>query len=659
MSRPAQSTQPSTPANNAGRFALTRRLQIFGAWVLVFVALLVLYGPALNGGFLWDDNDNVTKPELRSWHGLQRIWLQWGATQTYYPVVHTLFWFEHRLWGDATLGYHIASILFHSISVCLLYLIMRRLQIPGALLAAALFVVHPVYVESIAWITEQKNTLSVMVSLGSVLAYLHFDEHRRPATYTLSLGLFLLALASKTTAVTLPAAILVILWWKRPALSWRRDLVPLAPWFAISLLVGLFTAWYEQVYAGAQGTDFAMTAVDKCLLASRAFWFYLGTLFWPTHLTLIYPRWEINSAAAWQYLYLLGLLALLAGASVAHRRWRAPLAALLFFLATLSPLLGFFPAYLFRYTYVCDHFQYLASLGIVVFVSAGISLGLNRLAATPRHIGQGVCGLLLATLAVLSWQQCHMYRDAVTLYRTMIDRNPTCWMAHNNLGLELVKLGQPQAAMEHYLESLRLNPDNAEARCNFGAVLLDAGRTGEAIEQYQKAQQINPQLATAYNNFGVALASLGKYPEAIAQYQTAIGIRPDAADAHNNLGAALLKSNRTSEAIEEFELALRINPDYSDAQANLAAALASLGRWQEAIDHYQLALRINPENFDALANLALAYAAIDQPSDAAAAAENALRLAKSHGASALAEQIESWLSNYRAGQSPHSQNKLP
>ncbi len=347
--------------------------------------MLVLYSPALSGGFLWDDPDNITPPELRSWSGLPRIWFQWGATQTYYPVLHTLYWVEQKLWGDATLGYHLASILFHSISVCLVYWIVRRLKIPGALLAAAIFAVHPVYVESIAWITEQKNTLSGMFTLASILVYLRFDDSRRRATYAGALGLFLLALESKATAVTLPVALLVILWWKRDRLSWRRDLAPLLPWFALSLLVGLFTIWYERVYVGVQGQQFELSLTQRCLLASRAVWFYLGKLFWPADFTFIYPRWELDPIEAWQYLYLAATLALLAIAWLLHRRSRAPLAALLFFLGTLFPLLGFFPTYIFSYTYVCDHFQYLPSLGIVVLVSAGIALALQLVRTRANH----------------------------------------------------------------------------------------------------------------------------------------------------------------------------------------------------------------------------------------------------------------------------------
>ncbi len=613
------------------------RLRALAAWALVFGALLLLYSPALQGQFLWDDPDNITPPELRSWSGLPRIWFQWGATQTYYPVLHTLYWVEQKLWGDATLGYHLASILFHSISVCLVYWIVRRLKIPGAALAAALFAVHPVYVESIAWITEQKNTLSGMFTLASILVYLRFDDSRRRATYAGALGLFLLALESKATAVTLPVALLVILWWKRDRLSWRRDLAPLLPWFALSLLVGLFTVWYERVYVGVQGSEFVLTPVQRCLLASRAVWFYLGKLFWPTNLILFYPRWEVNAAQAWQYLYVAGLIALLAAAWAVRRRFQAPLAALLFFLGTLFPLLGFFATYIFRYTYVCDHFQYLPSLGIVVLVSAAIALGLERLPAMSRYVGQGICVLFLCTLAVLTWQQSKIYTDIVTLFQAIVAKNPNCWLvyhnmglilagngqtnkaiecyekaislypdfpeAHNSLGLQLASLGQPEKAIDQYRHALRVRSDFPAALTNLGNALLDTGHPEQAVEQYRKALEINPDFYMANFNLGNSLLHEGRLDEAIERYRHTLRVRPQYAAAHYNLGNALIQAGKTQEAIAEFEQTVELKPDFPGARNNLASALLNTGQTEQAIEQFRQAVRQNPNSAAVARNL--------------------------------------------------------
>ncbi len=536
-----------------------------------------------------------------------------GATQQYYPLLHSAFWIEHHLWDDHPLGYHLLNLALHAADVFLVWLILRKLAIPGALLAAAIFAWHPVQVESVAWITEQKNTLSAVFYLSALLTYLYFDHTRRSSHYALALGLFVLAVFSKTTTVTLPAMLLVIFWWQRGSLSWRRDVRPLIPFFLLAVTAGLFIAWVEWKVIGAEGAAFALTFVERGLLAARGIWFYFGKLVWPANLIFVYPRWQIDASAWWQWLFPLAVAAVLIALWLLRRRWRAPLAGWLFFIGTLFPVLGFFNAYLFRYTYVADHFQYLASLGMFVLVSAWIALLLDRWPGVARHIGRGLCIALLGTLALLTWRQSQMYSDSVTLYQTTIDRNPACWMAYNNLGV----------------------------------VCLDAGQTQQAIERYEHALQIKPEYAEAHNNLGVALVRLGKLSEAIAHYQEALKLKSDFSDAHNNLGNALLKSNRPREAIQQYELALQLNPYFSDGHTNLAAALAGVGQLPEAIQQYQQALQLKPDNFVALANMALAYAKMKRPAEAIAAAENALGLARSYGDTELAQQIEAWLKGYR------------
>ncbi|HTQ38904.1 MAG TPA: tetratricopeptide repeat protein [Pirellulales bacterium] len=660
------------------------------AIVAISVIVGLVYSPALRGSYVWDDDANVVSPGLQSWSGLWRIWTQWGAVQTYYPLLHSAFWIEHKLWGDNTLGYHLANVLFHSISVYLVYLILRRLQIPGALLAAAIFAVHPVMVESVAWITEQKNTLSGMLYFGSMLAYLHFDASRRKSTYALALALFVLSLLSKTITVSLPAALLVILWWQRGKLAWRREVVPLLPWFACSLLWGAFTAWYERVYVGAQGTEFTLNLAQKCLLSCRAVWFYAGKMFWPTKLTFIYPRWEIDPGQAWQYLYVVGLLLVLAGAWLVHRRWRSPLAALLFFVGTLFPLLGFFGTYIFLYTFVCDHFQYLASLGIIVPVSAGIALAVRRLPPTAQHVGQALCLVLLGAMAWLSWQQSHMYASAITLYQTTLERNPNCWMAHNNLAAELDQIGRSQEAVEHCQTALLLKPNYAEAHNNLGDALLNLKRPQEAIEHFHQALLLRPNFPSAETNLGNALMDAGQVSDAIQHYQQALHLDPayalaeynlgntylhldqpqkaiehyrqalrlnlDNAEVRYNLGIALGQSGRSAEAIDEFSHALQLNPSFAQAHNNLGATLADLGRTDEAIEHYQEALRLEPGNQGAYKNLTNAYIKANRSDDALATARKAMQQAQAQGQTALAQQIDNWLIKYQASEQGSQKN---
>jgi protein O-mannosyl-transferase len=329
--------------------------------------------------------------------------------------LHSAFWLEHRLWGDATLGYHLVNIAWHALAAILVAMILRRLAIPGAHLAAAVFALHPVCVESVAWITEQKNTLSAVFYLGAALLYVHFDLSRRKRFYFLALGLFGAALLCKTVTATLPGALLVIFWWQRGRLSWRRDVLPLAPFFALGAAAGVFTAWIERTMIGAEGARFAISAPERFLIAGRAVWFYLGKLVWPADLLFIYPRWHLDATAWGQYLYPAAALLWAAALWALRRRWRGPLAGSLYFAGTLFPALGFFNVYPFLFSFVADHFQYLATLGIITVASSGAALLLARCRSRQRLIGYGVCLALVATLGALTWRQSRMYNNLEAL----------------------------------------------------------------------------------------------------------------------------------------------------------------------------------------------------------------------------------------------------
>ncbi len=577
----------------------------------LLIALLIVgctflaYLPALDGGPLWDDAAHITRPELRPLHGLWRIWSDLGATQQYYPLLHSAFWMEYKLWGDATLGYHLVNLLLHAAAAILVMLIMQRLGLPGAWLGALIFALHPVCVESVAWIAEQKNTLSTVFYLSAALLYLDFDQTRRRSQYFLALALFVMALMSKTVTGTLPAALLVVFWWRRGRLGWRRDVLPLLPWFALGAAAGLFTAWVERNFVGAEGPGFALTLVERFLVAGRALWFYLGKLVWPANLMFFYPRWHVDPAEWWQYLFPLAALAALAGLCLLAPKRRGPLAGALIFTGTLFPALGFFNVYPFIYSYVADHFQYTASLGIIVPVAAGLASAVT--AGTRRWAVAAAC-LALAALGVLTWRQCGMYHDMETLFQETIERNPTSWVAQYNLGVLIAGApGRREEAIQHYREAARLKPDYAMAHYNLAHALAETpDRLPEAIAEYRTALHIDPESAKAHNELGLALSKIsGRLPEAIQEYQAALRIDPDSAEAHNNLGIALLNTpGRVSEAIPHFQAALRIKPDSAEIHNNLGGALSLVpGRLQEAIEEYRAALRIQPDYPDARYNL--------------------------------------------------------
>jgi protein O-mannosyl-transferase len=569
---------------------------------LILAAVTILaYQPAWHGALLWDDDANTPTPELRSVDGLRRIWLEPRTTQQYYPLLYTSYWLQQRLWGDSPTSYHLVHLLLHIGCVVLVLKILRLLRIPGAELATIIFALHPVNVESVAWIAERKNTLSGVFALAATLFYLKFDEGRSRRCYALAIGLFLLGLLSKTAIVTLPLALLVIFWWKRGTISWRRDVVPLFPFFCLSAAAGLMTRWveYGNIAYKARTLDFSL--LDRCLIAGRAFWFQLGKVLWPSNLMFMYPRWEINGCVWWQYLFPLAVLVLL-GILWRLRRWsRAPLAGVLVYIVLLLPTLGFLNQYFFIYSFVSDHWQYLPCLGIITPCASGIVILAGHFKRWQGWLEPGVTLLVAGTLFLLTSRQSRMYTDIETLYRTTIARNPACWMAQVNLGNILYKANRIPEAMELFNQAMRIKP--AVAHYSLGNALIDKGRTSEAIEEYQRALRINPDYAEAHNNLGGALLLTGRTSDAIAEFEHALRINPYYGEAHNDLGNALIQTGRASEAIDHFKQALRMYPNSASAHNNLGAALAQMGRISEAIEQLKAALRINPNYADARNNL--------------------------------------------------------
>jgi protein O-mannosyl-transferase len=605
------------------------RFRDAGMSASIFVAVFLAYFPAIQGTLLWDDTSHITKPQSQSVSGLWRIWMDLTATQQYYPLLHSAFWMEHRMWGDAVIGYHLLNILLHAAAACLVAFIARRLALPGAWLAAFVFALHPVCVEGVAWISEQKSTLSAVFYLASALVYLRFSGERRPSQYFAAAGLFVLAVLTKTVTATLPAALLIVMWWKNGRIAWRRDVRPLLPWFVFGIAAGIFTAWVEWKFIGARGAEFQLTFLERTLLAGRIVWFYAAKIAWPFDLIFTYPHWQIDEHEWWQYLFPVALVAALTGLCFLARRNRGPLAAALFFLGTLVPVLGFLNVYPFRFSYVADHFQYLASLGIIIPASSGLVLLLRRFPS----FGKFVPAALVTLLGILSWRQSGIYTDQETLYRATLARNPNSWMAHHNLAKALAeKPGQLQEVIEEYRASLRIYPDFAETHNNLGNALAQIpGRLDEARNELEISLRLNPDYANGHYNLGNVLSRIpGKLPEAVEEYQAAIRLQPDFAEAHHNLAIALSQiPGRLPDAIREYQAALAIDPAMAEAHNNLCRALSTMpGRIEQALAECDTAIRIDahfPAAYNNRGNILLQMPG--RLPDAIASYRNALKIA--------------------------------
>lgn len=603
-------------------------------WALAIgIVLLTVfaYQPAWYGGPLWDDDAHLTPVALQSAEGLKRIWLEPTATQQYYPVTHSLFWITARTWGHSPLPQHLLNILLHAGSALLIAAFMRRVGLPGPFLAAAIFAVHPVHVESVAWMSELKNVLSGFFALSSAVMYLRFLETRRVPAYLGALILFLLAVLSKSVTATLPAALLVVLWWRNGRLSWRTDVVPLLPLFGVGLAAGLGTIWIEYHLIGARGDAFELSFVERILLAGRALWFYLQKLIWPVSLSFVYPRWSVDSAIWWQYLFPAVVIGL-GFALWRLREWsRGPLAAFLIYGGTLFPALGFFNVYPFRFSYVADHFQYHASIAIIVWAAA--TVGASR--RWYRNAYRAAAIALVCVLTAMTWSQSHAYASAETLYRTTLERNPRAWMAHTNLAALLLRApatSEVQAAISHASEAARLNPSDAQVRYNLALALTVAGRVEEATIEYQRTLQIEPRHAKARNNYASLLALQGRKSEALEEYRQALVLAPGNAEVRINLGKLLSESGRSEEAVRHLREAVIQAPEVPEAHLYLGIALMRGSQPRDALMALERASKLSPEDARAWRALGQLHLQLGAPHVAVSSYREALRRAPADAA---------------------------
>jgi protein O-mannosyl-transferase len=618
----------------------TRRpwLPYFGLVALVFAA----YSPATRCGFVWDDAYHVTNNStLRSWEGLRRIWFERDATPQYYPLVHTTFWIEHHLWGNDPRGYHVVNLLLHAAATILFWRVLVRLHVPGTWFAAALFAVHPVEVESVAWITERKNVLAAVFALSSLLAYLRFRQEavepaerqtprRKPSGdshtgcarpwswYAVSFAMFVAALLCKTVVSVLPAVLLVIAWWKRGRVT-AREVALVVPFFAVAAPLSWQTVWIEKHFVGAAGDAWALSSLQRVLIAGRALWFYAGKLLWPTNLTFFYPRWTIDDRVGWQYLFPLAAVASFVLLWLARGRLgRGPLAAALIFAGVLVPALGFFDVFPMRYSFVADHFQYHASMALFALAGAAAAAMLARITSRRQRFGYAGLGLMLVVLATMTYRQASVYMTAETLYRDTIAKNPESWIAENNLGAALRDQGRIHEAISHWRTAVAIAPGEPELRNNLAGGLIWQGRMAEAAEQLREALRLLPNFAGAHNNLGIALYEQHQYDEAVEHFRSALVVVPDFPNAHNGLAKCLVAQGKLEDAQEHLKEALRLNPRYADAHYTLGLLLEHRGRYAAAVSCFTNATRCDPGFYRAHFHLGALLAKQDRIDDAAA-----------------------------------------
>jgi len=481
--------------------------------------------------------------------------------------------------------------------------VLRHLHARGAWLGVALWALHPVMVQSVAWITELKNTQSCLFYLLSILFFLKADSaesqpEKRRWRFSLSLVFFAMAITSKSSTVMLPVVLALCLWWLR-GLVRRRDLVVLAPFFFLSIAASAWTIWEQKFHSGALGAEWVQTWPERLAIAGMDVWFYLGKIVWPTPLIFIYPRWKIDVVHLTTFL---PMLTALCGLFFLWWNRNGTLRPVFFgaayFVISLFPILGFFNVYFFRYSFVSDHFQYLASIGPLALVASGITVGLDFLGKAKLWLKPALSGALLLTLGILTWRRAETYRDIETLWRKTLAQNSDCWMAHNNLSGVLLDRGQPEQAIAHSQKALRLRPDAPEVNARLASALVEKGEIDEAIAYYQKALKIAPNYTTAHNNLGIAFRKKGQFQDAIAEYEKAIQLDPGWAASHNNLAWLLATCSDLSLRNGEKAVALAQRADRLSGDQNpiilrtLAAAYRQCGKLPKAIETAKEAMRL-------------------------------------------------------------------
>jgi hypothetical protein len=509
------------------------------AWVSPVAIVLLSFwahAPSLQNGYIWDDPTwLLNNVHLRSLGGLYWLWTEVPAATEYYPLMQTTFWVENQLWGLSPFHFHLVNVLLHALSAVMLWRCLRMLVIPGAFFAACVFALHPVQVESVAWLSERNNVLCGFLYFSAAACLIDVllppnSGRARPwkARYGAGVALFAMAVLSKSVACALGPSLLVLAWWRNGKLRWR-DLALTAPLFAIGALIAALTAWVERYQVVPDGDEWALTFADRCLIAGRAVVFYTHSLVWPGERIFMPARWSIDATAPLQFAYPVAVVFVFIALWLLRKRiGRGPFAAALIFVGTLFPVLGFFDLYAMRHAFAFDHFQYLATPAPIALCAAVIATEIARWETHLQGIAAIACALILASYGVLTWRQSHKYYDAETLWRHNVEHSPNQWLGYRQLG----------------------------------GIVLGQGKADEAVALFRRAAELRPSDEAAFNNLAIAYSYKGEFDAAIGALRESVRLRPAFAPTYRNLSIALSLAGRDIEAramLDRYERMKRIH----------------------------------------------------------------------------------------------------
>ena len=602
------------------------------------IALLVLlaYSSVFHAGYIWDDDSYLTENlTVTTLSGLYKIWFSPASSPQYYPLVFTTFWLEYHLWGLNPVGYHAVNILLHICNSMLVLAVLRRFNLTWAFWAAAIFALHPVHVESVAWVTERKNVLSLLFYLLALQAYLRFlgmpasdglQGSRSKRDYCAALVFFFMALLSKTVAATLPAAILLLIWWRQGRITWK-DAVKLSPFLAAGVVMGLLTARFEVSHVHATGPEWDYSLLERILIAGRAVWFYAGKLLWPHPLIFSYPRWTVDAGQWSQYLFpvtvfgVIGLLWCLRG-----KIGRGPLTSLLFFIGTLFPALCFFNIYPMLYSFVADHFQYAASAGMICLFCASVDLVFKQLRLANR-LAEPVCYCaILLVLGSVTWQQGKTYWNTMTLFSDVIAKNPASWLSYTNRAMEYMDLGRFDLALADMEQAIKVHPHKAEAIGNRAVLRQRNGDYQGALADFTEAITIDPSQVSVLINRSDLYRLLNRYDLALKDCDEAIRRKSGYIIGYLQRALVYGELGDNDKKLADLSMVLQLDPENLAALADRGLLYSEMGQHKNAVSDFSQALKIFPDSAPLYYKRAVALAAAGDREAAAADLQRARRL---------------------------------
>tara|TARA_B100000686_G_C16767434_1_gene962772 strand:- start:144 stop:1841 length:1698 start_codon:yes stop_codon:yes gene_type:complete len=548
---------------------------------------------------------------MNNFEGLKKIWFEPGTFNQYYPLTYSSFWLENKIWNLEPRGYHALNIVLHALNAFLLFLTIRHLGISGSFWISLIFLIHPLQVESVAWITERKNVLSGLFYFGALLFYFRFSKllvssdsglikSFRISNYILSLCCYILALLSKTVTVTLPAVILLLHFWKERVIS-KNSIVSMIPFFIVGLALCLIPSELERQHVLIRcGVDCLFNGAERLIIAGGVFWFYFWKLILPINLTFIYPRWEISAANPSLYLLPASAIALIIILWLGRSRWgRGPLTGVLFYSGTIFPAMGFISYYPIRYSFVADHFQYLAGIGWIVLWVSGIQSILKNLKAVFFFPGIRVLIILICmgipVMGFLAWIETHSYKNEETLYRHILKKNPNSWMPLYNLGIIFLERNQSEKALNYLTHAVKSKPEFSNIHNNLGIALSNLGLKDEAILRFRRTLDLNPNSIQGRSNLAALLIEKGLYHEAQKNLEIILDTEPGNFNALFVLGNLYLDQNNFVEAIKYYKLAVSKKKNYPELHYNLGSAFYGLNRLELALLHFKIALLLRPD----------------------------------------------------------------